>query len=89
MVIEVTTAVMLVSHRPDGVGPEQAWLGFLLVFMIWLSTAILQIPQYQALEQQYDDKAHELLSVTNWIRTCAWTARSILVLGMLRGSIMA
>ena len=86
MLAEVVTSVILVMDTPGSISRQQVWLGFVLVFLIWLSTALLQIPQHQVLEKRYDVRAHELLVVSNWIRTSAWTARSILVVGMLRGS---
>jgi hypothetical protein len=51
--------------------------------VIWLSTALLQVPRHRALEAGFDPAAHRALVATNWIRTVAWTARGFLLLACL------
>lgn len=83
MVIELLTAIALVSLRPFGIPAWYLWLGLALVAVIWLSTAFLQVPVHQALTIQFDAATHQRLVTTNWIRTVAWTARAVLVVLML------
>jgi hypothetical protein len=51
--------------------------------VIWLSTLLLQVPQHNTLGAGFDDAAHRTLVLTNWLRTAAWTLRSLLVLWMV------
>ena len=85
MLVELAAAVGLVAARPASVSREQAWLGLGLVILIWLSTASLQLPRHFILIRGFDAAVHRALVATNWIRTLGWTARSALVLSMLRG----
>jgi hypothetical protein len=52
-----------------------AWLGLVLVIVIWLSTFLLQVPQHGVLSGGFSQAAYETLVNTNWIRVAAWTAR--------------
>jgi hypothetical protein len=54
-----------------------------LVFIIWFSTAFIQVPLHRRLGAGYDASAIRSLVRTNWIRTAAWSARAtILVFGV-------
>lgn len=61
---------------------SKTWLmtAFVLVVIIWASTFFLQVPQHEQLSQYFDADAHQRLVRTNWIRTIAWTVRSIILL---------
>ena len=80
MFVELVTALLLVWRRPPELGSWEVWVGFGLVGVIWLSTAFLQVPQHTALGAGFDLAAHTTLVTTNWLRTAAWTLRSVLVL---------
>ena len=82
MMIEGATAVAL-ALRPAGIPPGQAWLGAILVLLLWFSTAVFQVPRHRRLGSGFDERAHRGLVTTNWIRTAAWSARSLLVLSWL------
>lgn len=60
-----------------------AALGTLLIFIIWLSTAFLQVPCHSKLEKSFDSKTHSFLVNSNWIRTIAWSLRGIVIAAML------
>lgn len=83
MLIELATAVWLVWARPFGLPGWMVWTGLGLVAVLWLSTALLQIPMHRVLQGGFDGAAHGRLVVTNWVRTLAWGARAGLVLAML------
>ena len=83
MIIELISSTFLVVFPPKNVSLTIPIIGFILVFIIWTSTAFLQIPQHNALSKAYDLKAHNLLIQTNWIRTIAWSMRGFLLLYML------
>ena len=83
MLIEALTAVLLLWMYPPTAAAWQAWLGLGLVAVIWFSTAFLQIPCHEALGKHFDADVHQRLVSTNWIRTAAWSLRSVLMLWMV------
>ncbi len=83
MSVELATALALLVRRPEAVPAQAAWLGAGLLGVIWLSTAALQIPMHARLGRGFHARAHRLLVASNWLRTAAWSARSLLVLWMV------
>ena len=84
MVIEVATVLMcLYWGKQIGLPMWTTWLGLGLVFVIWASTAFFSVPCHETLAGGFDLPTIERLVQTNWIRTIAWTLRSILLLGVL------
>jgi hypothetical protein len=76
MLAEAVTAVLLVwqhAHKP------MLWAGLGLLIAIWLSTALVQVPQHNRLKCGWDARTHTELVKSNWVRTWAWTARSLLL----------
>ncbi len=47
-----------------------------LVGVIWVSTALAQVPAHDALSRSWDEGAHARLVRSNWVRTAAWTLRA-------------
>ena len=84
MFVELITAALLVWQRPGFITGREAWVGLGLVGVIWLSTAVLQVPQHGVLGAGFDANAHSKLVVTNWLRTFAWSARALLMMLWLR-----
>lgn len=80
MLLELSTGVLLLLFRPAGVPAAALWIGLALISVIWLSTALLQVPRHETLGLGFDATAHRALVATNWIRTAAWSARGALVL---------
>lgn len=87
MLLEAATALWLVLDRPVFVSPALAWAGLALLAVAWLATAFLSVPRHEALRHGFDASAHAGLVATNWIRTAAWTARSVLLLLVLRAAL--
>ncbi len=83
MLVEAGTALALLLARPADVSGLLAALGAGLVAVVWLSTALLQVPRHRVLALGFDERAHLALVASNWLRTAAWTARGILVLWMV------
>lgn len=79
MLTELATALLLLADRPPALPARTALVGLGLIAVIWASTALLQVPMHGQLSQGYEARAHGWLVTTNWIRTLAWTARSVLV----------
>ena len=84
MFAELISAALLVWQRPAFILGREAWLGLGLVGIIWLSTALLQVPQHTILGAGFNDGAYGKLVATNWLRTVAWSARAFLIMVWLR-----
>jgi hypothetical protein len=82
MLAEAATALLLVFRRPEGVPLAAALTGLALVVVVWLSTALLQVPRHTTLGSGFDRRAWSGLVLSNWVRTVAWSARGGLVLWM-------
>lgn len=83
MLAELGGAAWLVLDRPPALPLLAVWLGAALLAIIWVSTFALQVPQHDVLGGGFDARAHARLVGTNWIRTAAWTGRSLLAAWML------
>jgi uncharacterized membrane protein len=86
MLVESVTALVLLLSKPGSIPPGQVWFGIVLLLVIWLSTALLQVPQHEILTRGFVADAHRWLVTSNWIRTLAWTVRGVLVLVMVGGA---
>jgi len=80
MLVELATAIVLVTPGGARIDPWLAWTGLALLAVVWLSTFLLQVPRHRALLNGFDGKAHALLVATNWLRAILWPARFILLL---------
>jgi hypothetical protein len=82
MLVELISSIVLLfsSLRPQGVLPYEAWLGAALVGVLWLSTALLQVPLHDRLQESFSGRHIARLVASNWLRTAAWTLRGALVL---------
>ena len=79
MLIELATAVLLVTNRPEAMPVWGVWAGLIGVMLIWASTFFIQVPAHNILMQGFDQSAYRTLVSTNWIRTFLWTARGALL----------
>lgn len=83
MLLELATTVFLLS-LPEGAVPRSAaWTGAALLALVWVSTALLQVPQHNILGAGFDRPAHQMLVHSNWLRTVAWSLRAALALWLL------
>ena len=78
MLCEAGSAAGLLWLNPSRI----SFLSFGLVVVIWASTLIWQIPAHEALQQGFEERVHQKLVRTNWVRTFAWTIRGALVCWM-------
>jgi len=77
--IELVTGLGLAFYPHSHMSAPEGWLGLGLIALIWTSTILLQMPQHRILALGYHPATHRRLVVGNWIRTCLWTVRAILV----------
>ena len=87
MLAEAATALLLLWHRPQAVTAWQAWAGLVLLGVVWLSTALVQVPCHERLTAGFDAAVHHRLVWTNWVRTAAWSLRALLALWMTWASL--
>jgi len=86
MLVELAASALLVWSRPSYVSPATALASLGLVLVIWISTITLQAPCHRLLSQGFDASVERRLTLSNWIRTIAWTARALLLtFAMLKG----
>ena len=55
---------------------------FELVAIIWVSTALIQVPCHNRLVDGFHQPSHRRLVDSNWIRTIAWSLRGGVVVVM-------
>ena len=85
MLIEAALAIALFFVAPIGTSPMLLWLGFGLLLVNWLSTALVQMPTHSRLLLAHDEARMRLLVATNWLRTVAWTVRGVIAAMILLG----
>jgi hypothetical protein len=82
MLVEAATAASLVLYAGAPTERLLAGSGVALLLVIWTSTAALQVPCHRRLTKGFDGLALEKLVRTNWIRTFAWSARSVIAIAL-------
>lgn len=88
MGIEALTGLILLGAIGSPELGLPGWLigtGFALIVLVWLITAIVNVPQHNLLAGGFDAAVHNALVTSNWIRTLAWTARAGIVVWMIGG----
>jgi hypothetical protein len=70
-----------VDHSP--IPALYMWMSVGLLLIIWAATAFFSIPCHDVLSRGYDAQKIKALVNTNWIRTVAWTLRSLVLLYVL------
>ena len=81
--VELVTALLLVWKTPAGILPIQVWTNLILIGITWISTATLQVPRHRKLASGFDQRTQDILVLSNWIRTVAWSIRGAIVFWML------
>lgn len=82
MLLELFSAAGLYWQTPAGVSEGFVELSLYLLAIIWVSTFAVQVPFHARLERGFTETYHRALVGTNWVRTAAWSARSLLLLTM-------
>lgn len=82
MLAELATALLPLwsALRPVSLPENAVKMSLFLLALIWLSTALLQVPLHTRLSRGWDAAAARRLVNTNWIRTVCWTLRALLLL---------
>jgi len=83
MVAELGLALGLAWVGRGALSGGAGWWSLGLVGVAWAATFLIAVPFHNRLAQGYDYVAIDGLTRTNWLRTLAWTARSILLGALL------
>ena len=54
-----------------------------LLFLIWASTFAIQVPLHYKLKSGHNEAVIDLLITTNWLRTIAWSVKTVLLFAVL------
>ena len=79
MLVELVSSVMLLNTSLRQSNPAVIYFGIALLAVIWISTAVLQVPLHNTLTAGLNRRVVDRLVSTNWIRTVCWSVRSALV----------
>ena len=79
MLVEVAAAGALLILAPLLLLSPLYAAALVMLFVIWISTAVLQVPLHGKLCQARDERNIRRLVLTNWVRTIAWSARAVLL----------
>ena len=83
MIIELITAVMLMSSSWMLLYSNYLWVNLALLILIWIISFSIHFPQHKALTKSFSSATLRPLVRSNWIRTALWTIRSLLLLRFL------
>lgn len=85
MVAEALATAWLVAFPPAGIGRGPAVVGLALLAVAILSTALVQVPLHARLRVEHaPPETVGRLVASNWIRTAAWSLRTLLAAWMIR-----
>ena len=80
MAVELVTAGLLTWLYASKQQAVVVWyVSLILLLVIWLSTALVQVPQHDGLAPRFQAGIHKKLVTGNWIRTAAWSGRVVCV----------
>ncbi|HOJ05767.1 MAG TPA: hypothetical protein PK916_17360 [Bacteroidota bacterium] len=80
MLLELLAVLYGLWRTPPWMTQDASQLGAVLLALIWLSTFALQAPLHRRLQKGFDPAAYRRLLYSNWIRSYAWSFRSIILL---------
>lgn len=79
MLLELGTSGLLPFFAGTASTRVMASVSFLLIMLIFISTAFIQVPIHEKLSSIYSTELVERLVQSNWIRTVLWTLKSLLL----------
>lgn len=83
MLAELAGAIWLAVAPPAGVPAWIPRVALLLLALIWISTALWQVPLHQKLLAGHDPSTIAALVGGNWVRTVLWTMRAAAAIWMI------
>lgn len=83
MLAEAAGAVLVLALDLGQMARYLAIAGACLLGVVWASTFLVQVPLHERLGRGFDRRTAAALVATNWIRTIAWTLRSIIAVALV------
>jgi uncharacterized membrane protein len=83
MLLELIFTAMVFFAPPASIPSSLNWFNAVLLGVIWFSTAFLQVPQHSILAAGFDESAYRMLVNSNWIRTVAWSVKTVIATVMV------
>ena len=83
MAVEGVTTLWLLVSRPDAVSLILPWTSAVLLAVVLGSTVFISVPLHAKMATNPTADVGQRLVVTNWPRTIAWTARTVVCAVML------
>ena len=83
MAVEGVTTLWLLASRPDAVSLILPWLGAVFLAVALGSTVFVSVPLHAKMATNPSADVGRQLVTTNWLRTIAWTARTVVCAAML------
>ena len=77
MLVELLGSIALVLSVPSC---KLYWTAGALTLMVWASTVLLQMPLHSQLAKSFEAGSFQRLVASNWVRTIAWSLRSLILL---------
>jgi hypothetical protein len=76
MVLELLSSLALLWYKPS----HLMAICFVFVLVIWGTTFFMSIPLHAKLSEGFDLDTIDRLITSNWLRTIAWTLKTLLLL---------
>ncbi len=83
MLIELVSAIALALVAENAASQMAAIVGLVLLGVVWVSTFALQVPVHRSLLASPERRQILRLVNGNWLRTVAWSLRTLLLIGVL------
>ena len=83
MAVEGVTTLWLLASRPDAASLILPWLSAVLLAVALGSTVFVSVPLHAKMATNPSADVGRQLVTTNWLRTIAWTARTVVCAAML------
>ena len=83
MAVEGVTTLWLLASRPDAASLILPWLAAVLLAVALGSTVFVSVPLHAKMATNPSADVGRQLVTTNWLRTIAWTARTVVCAAML------
>jgi hypothetical protein len=83
MLLELIASVILLLYSFPGNAQTTNYISFACVLAIWVVTFFVSVPLHNQLVNGWKQELIQRLVTTNWIRTWAWTIRTVMLGYML------
>lgn len=75
MLVEIVSSFSIFALTPLGLNKSIAFIGLLLLGIIWGSTFLAQVPVHEELSEKFTLESWQRLVKSNWLRTLGWSLR--------------